>query len=278
MRAVIAGNVPDRRAFEDYYRAFHAEQEQATELVMATLHDEAGATTYDRLTEALARVHPRTVLDIGCGDGPLLERLVARVPDVRVSGIDLSEVEIGRANGRLPARNVGRLVQGNASDLPFDDASFDAVASHMVLMLVPEVTEVIAQARRVLKAGGVFASVIMRPPDELGEVTEILRAIPQWVREKYAGFAPVNPGDDRVWSVESLKIALRGAGFDDITIDDFTVSREVNVETLHPLIEKRYYLGSLPEDARNLVRERLVRWGAGRSLTYSEPMRLVLAR
>ena len=113
MNAVLSGAAPSREAFEQYYREFHAEIESATESSLANVTDDEGRETYDRLAESVTLPSSAQILDVGCGDGVFLARFVDRYPHSRVSGIDLSEAEIRRAEARLPTKNVGELVAGS---------------------------------------------------------------------------------------------------------------------------------------------------------------------
>lgn len=89
----------------------------------------------------------RDVLEVGCGTGLILERL-ARVAR-RAVGIDLSPGMLAKARERgLEAR------EGSATDLPFDDASFDVTCSFKVLAHVPDIRRALAEMARVTRPGG----------------------------------------------------------------------------------------------------------------------------
>lgn len=90
------------------------------------------------------------VLDLGCGDGALTEKLVAA--GCRVIAIDSSAEQIGAARARgLDAR------RGSAETLPFK-AEFDAVFSNAALHWIPNAGAVIASVHRALKRGGRFVA------------------------------------------------------------------------------------------------------------------------
>jgi trans-aconitate methyltransferase len=90
------------------------------------------------------------VLDLGCGDGALTEKLVAA--GCRVIAIDSSAEQIGAARARgLDAR------RGSAETLPFNE-EFDAVFSNAVLHWVRDTPAVIASVHRALKPGGRFVA------------------------------------------------------------------------------------------------------------------------
>ncbi len=88
------------------------------------------------------------ILDLGCGDGALTERLVAS--GAHVLGIDASEDFLASARGR------GLKVQfGDGHDLQFD-AEFDAVFSNAALHWMTEPEKVLDGVKRALKPGGRF--------------------------------------------------------------------------------------------------------------------------
>jgi trans-aconitate methyltransferase len=100
--------------------------------------------------ELLAPLPGEQVLDLGCGDGALTEKLVAA--GCRVIAIDSSAEQIGAARARgLDAR------RGSAETLPFN-AEFDAVFSNAVLHWIRDAAAVIASVRRALKPGGRFVA------------------------------------------------------------------------------------------------------------------------
>ena len=80
---------------------------------------------YPPILEELRASSFETLLDVGCGTGPMLELLSAEYPDAILTGLDLTPamIEVARAK-RLPN---ARFVVGDAEDLPFPDASFDVV-------------------------------------------------------------------------------------------------------------------------------------------------------
>lgn len=73
------------------------------------------------------RVRPGArVLEIGCGYGQHLGELSDALPQVSLTGVDLSGSMLASAHAHLGSRVV-RLVQADAARLPFGDNSFDAV-------------------------------------------------------------------------------------------------------------------------------------------------------
>ena len=107
---------------------------------------------------ALGRLTPgERVLDVGCGAGT--DSLIAAemvASDGTVAGIDMTEEMLTKACAsarEMCVENV-RFVEGEAEDLPFDDASFDVVISNGVIDLVPDKDAVFSEILRVLTPGG----------------------------------------------------------------------------------------------------------------------------
>lgn len=95
------------------------------------------------------------LLDVGCGGGVLSEEFAAL--GCQVTGIDISPRSIAAA--RAHAAQAGLAIEyrlGSAADLPFADGSFDAVTCCDVLEHIRDWRQVIAEAGRVLRPGGLF--------------------------------------------------------------------------------------------------------------------------
>lgn len=99
-----------------------------------------------------------TVLDVGCGDGQISRALASR--GAAVTGIDPTErnLEVARERAGGPV-----YVKAGADDLPFDDASFDAVVACLVFEHIDDVDGAIAEVARVLRPGGQFSFFLNHP-------------------------------------------------------------------------------------------------------------------
>src|SRR3954452_13590040 len=96
-------------------------------------------------------------LDVGCGNGAFTEVLIARTAPASVAGIDPSAGQIAYAKER-PGAKLAEFRVGDAQQLPYGDASFDAVAMALVISFVPEPAKAVAEMARVAKPGAVVAT------------------------------------------------------------------------------------------------------------------------
>lgn len=114
----------------------------------------AGATQLfiDALLRAVDAGPGMQLLDIACGTG--LATGAAAAAGARVTGVDFSPSMIVVARRLNPALD---FQTGDAEDLPFRDASFDAVIANFGIHHVERPERAMAQAHRVLRRGGAFA-------------------------------------------------------------------------------------------------------------------------
>lgn len=95
--------------------------------------------------------HAGAVLEVGSGDGKFLRTLTVQRPDLRVYGCDIREWE-------SPASGIEFRVM--TQDIPYDDATFDAVLVVDVLEHVEDPEHLIAEIARVLKPTGRFVGFV----------------------------------------------------------------------------------------------------------------------
>lgn len=99
------------------------------------------------------------VLDLGCGPGTISMGLAQAVAPGELHGIDLEESQIEMARARAAGSSVNAVFRtGDATDLPYEDETFDVAHGHALLMHVPDTEAVLAEVRRVLKPGGLVAA------------------------------------------------------------------------------------------------------------------------
>jgi SAM-dependent methyltransferase len=104
-----------------------------------------------------------TWFDVGCGTGALSHAVLERARPAQVSGIDPSAGFIQHAQAHTSDPRAYFEV-GDAQRLAFDDGSFDAVVSALILNFVPEQADVLREMRRVTRPGGVVAAYVWDYP------------------------------------------------------------------------------------------------------------------
>ena len=136
-----------------------------------------------------------TMLDIGCGGGATLKRLLKRSRGAQVYGIDISEESVAKAI-KVNADVINKQVfvqQGSAAELPYEDGKFNLVTAVETVYFWPNLPSCLQEVHRVLKPGGHFAIMV-----------EVVDADSKWTNfvEGMTAYTP-----------EQLKALLDDAGF-----------------------------------------------------------------
>lgn len=116
-----------------------------------------------------------TMLDIGCGGGATLQRLLKRSKNGKVYGIDISEESVAKAravNADVLDKQVF-VCQGSAEKLPYKNESFDLVTAVETVYFWPNLPECLQEVRRVLKSGGHFV-IMVEVADEDSKWTSLV--------------------------------------------------------------------------------------------------------
>jgi SAM-dependent methyltransferase len=132
-----------------------------------------------RLAEALLDAagvrHDTRVLDVATGPGYVAERAAAR--GAHPIGIDIADAMLALATRRQPELEFR---WADAEDLPFDDASFDAVVGGFALNHLPDPERAVRESARVLAAGGALAYSVWDRPEHnrlLGVVSDAIAEV-----------------------------------------------------------------------------------------------------
>jgi 2-polyprenyl-3-methyl-5-hydroxy-6-metoxy-1,4-benzoquinol methylase len=105
--------------------------------------------TFERtLDELFASADPQSLLDVGCGEGVLVEQWARRLGDRRVVGIDLEDATLQAEWEKRQAANLEYRVM-KAENLPFADGEFDVATAIEVLEHVPDPEHTVAEMARV---------------------------------------------------------------------------------------------------------------------------------
>jgi SAM-dependent methyltransferase len=180
-------------------------------------HLTAAHSLYELLAEALARLDPRRILDIGCGEGALRVALPVQLRS-RVVGLDASATMLG-AHPRP-------VVQADATDLPFVAGAFDAAVAVNVLDHLADPTVAIGEAHRVLAPEGTFIAATASRHDS-PELAGVWRPPPSsFDAEDAPGLVASVFGQVRVqrWDAPLLRLPNRDA------VRDYLIARFVAPE------------------------------------------------
>jgi len=181
------------------------------------------------------------VLELGCGTGVFLDQVAERGADASLHGLDLSMDLLAQAHRRLAKRRNVRLHCGDAEQMPFPDAIFDAVYGSSVLHHL-DLSRALREVHRVLKPGG---RLVFAEPNILNPQVALMFHL--GLTKRYFGVSP----DEMAFSRFRARSALRATGFREARVDPF--------DFLHPATPARFVeavsrLGALLERIP-LVRE-----------------------
>lgn len=192
------------------------------------------------------------VLDLACGNGPLLELLVA--PGRDVVGLDMTDGELAAAR-RRPALATTPLVRAMAQDLPFRADSFDACVSHMAFMLMRDPEAVAAELARVLVPGGLLA-VVVGGPERAGAHGLIRSAFRELVDGLPQRYRLPRIGDRRTYTREGMDEILGPAGFAPVDLDVVPITGRGTVDEAWQVATSFYDFDLLDDDMVAGLRER----------------------
>jgi len=155
---------------------------------------------HSALDELWVKAGPRSVLDVGCGEGVLTCDWADRLGDGRIVGIDLDDPKLRTEWGKRSRANLEYRVE-EATRLSFGDDEFDAATAIEVLEHVPEPEATVAEMARV--AGRWLLVSVPREP--------LWRGL-NMARGSYWGGLGNTPGHVNHWSKRSFHSMLSRYG------------------------------------------------------------------
>ena len=173
------------------------------------------------------------VLDVACGTGNAT--IPAARAGARVTGLDFSPelLEIARERGSDAMVEV-EWVEGDAQELPFEDASFDRVISTFGHMFAPDHRRTADEMRRVCRPGGTIATACWTPEGAIGRMFRTTRRAGSAAARRHAPDPLGNRG-------APARAARRGglrAGRDRVAGRVGRVLRPVHAGELRPAAER----------------------------------------
>ena len=126
-----------------------------------------------------------TILDVGCGGGFTIRRLLNRSKDAQVYGIDISEESVAKAK-KVNAEVLDKQVfvtQGSAEKLPYENEKFDLVTAVETVYFWPNLPGCLQEVHRVLKPGGKFA-ILVEVVDSDSKWTSVVEGMTAYTPEQ----------------------------------------------------------------------------------------------
>jgi SAM-dependent methyltransferase len=165
---------------------------------------ENGARDFYERLDAAPGAH---FLDVACGSGQLA--LIAARDGLEVTGVDIARNLVERAQERAQAEGLSaRFEEGDAEALPFEDASFDIVASLVGAMFAPRPHLVAQELLRVCSPGGTLAMVNWTPQGFIGQM---FKAVSKFI-------APSGMPAPVLWGDEATVRERLGEGLLDLSL------------------------------------------------------------
>lgn len=187
------------------------EDAQATYNRLSSIYDLLAGSSEQPFRQAgleMLAVQPgEVVLEIGYGTGQALVQLARSVgPQGEVYGIDISSGMWEIARERLTGAGLAHLVAlevGDAARLPFAREFFDAVFLSFTLELfdTPEIPQVLAECRRVLRSDGRLGVVALAKTGRGNLAVQLY----EWAHRRFPKFVDCRP--------IYVRAALEAAGF-----------------------------------------------------------------
>jgi SAM-dependent methyltransferase len=198
------------------------------------------------------------VLDVGCGTGVLARTAADRVAAAgQVTGLDRNAGMLAVAR-RLRPQIDWR--QGDATQLPFADASYDVVMSQFALMYFPDRTAALKEMVRVLKPGGRLAIAVWGPYERAASYVILTEITQRRCGQAAADVltAPFALGDKdmllalcKAAGIHDAVVALQEGTMTYPTIEVF-VETEVKGSPLEALLDEESYQGLMQEAKEKL--------------------------
>lgn len=229
------------------------------------------------------------VLDLGSGTGyPALLGAQTVGPGGSVTGIDLAEQMLDVARRKASSLKLTNVTfrTGDATSLPFETGSFDAITSRFCLMFLPDIPKAAAGIARILKPGGWLAAAVWSTPDKNPSIRLSLEAIKQVVELPPPD--PTAPGIFRLARPGDLADLLQQAGLTDVAEQEFLAewsyasAEEYYTSLMELAAPIQNLMATLSADQMQDVKRRIIQaatqYRRGDRIAFPIAVRMVAAR
>ncbi len=101
----------------------------------------------------------QSCLDLCCGTGDIAREVFRQYPSSKVTGLDFSEEMLNIAESKTPSEINVEYLQGDAMNIPFQDAEFNAITIGYGMRNVRDIGQFLREIIRVLKPEGVLVTL-----------------------------------------------------------------------------------------------------------------------
>jgi ubiquinone/menaquinone biosynthesis C-methylase UbiE len=183
---------------------------------------------YGRHTvERLALAPGARILDACCGSGAsAIPAAEITGSNGSVTGIDLAEslLELARTKAKQLHLENTEFRTGDITQLPFDNAAFDAVICVFGIFFVPDMEAALRELKRVTRPGGKIAITTWGPRVFEPANTAFWNSVRAIRPDLYKGFNPW----DRISDVDSLRELFNAAGLNQVEVVAENGSQTIN--------------------------------------------------
>ena len=189
--------------------AFRAFEHEGWERIPQRYHNAFASLTSQMTTPLLDAVGVTTgvqLLDVATGPGYAAAAAAKR--GAEVVGVDFAPAMVAEARRRYPTVDFR---EGDAEELPFPEASFDAVTMNFGLLHLGRPERALTEAHRVLRPGGRLGFTVWGRPEEAVGFQMVLRAVESY--GKLDVQLPQGPHFFRFSDPQECHRSVLGAGF-----------------------------------------------------------------
>lgn len=172
----------------------------------------------DPLLDGLGELEGKRLLDIACGPGHLAA--AAARQGAAAQGVDFADTMLAQARAKYPALTFS---EGDAENLPFPEASFDAIACNFGILHFEDADAALAEAHRVLREGGRYGFTVWCSPDQGSDFMELVFGAVQAHGDLDVGLPPAPPMFRFADPAECVS-AAKSAGFSDPQVSRLELS------------------------------------------------------
>ena len=252
LQRIVKGMATTPQEWNEHLVTFHRRFENATCGPFSLMRTAHGETSYQVLARRTLEMVPnaQSILDLGCGEGFLLRKLRRlRGPRAELVGIDLSDAEIERARA---LNDDITFICGDARSADLGAARFDAVVSHLVLMIASEPEAMLRAVHGSLRASGYLLAMVQDFPVHESFGALLTAAIDE-LKRTYQSFLPEIPNRVRFEDADELGALLDASGFTMIDYERYEVRAWFTPAEVWAFMQRIYHYGLFESPVRERI-------------------------